>query len=729
MTGKELDYNKHVHLEFGEYVQTHKKHDNTMAQRTLGAVCLGPTGNKHGTHWFMNLITGERITRTFWTEMPMPELAQWWVSEIGRQQRMPKILMFGNHFAEEIKDTLNSVDDDNESYVPDEEEGDDESLEIDDGNDDSDNDDHGLDLDPDVNDDASHDNVQPHGVSDEGEPNDVNDEDLAPDDGNFPSDEGNYNLGEDDDDDADDPPLMETIDEEDEDTDKSDGNEGVNDIPECQGANDNKSEDEGVEGATSGKQGASDDDSNDEGLMESEAFERAASHGATAADSSATGRPKCMVWSKMMDDNIYEYVNTNVHAIFEDMDTELMFTLLSGDDEGDMLSFIMAQMSAKGSIKQFGKKGKEAIMLELEQLLYHKVMQGHDAKTLTKQQKQAALKYLMFLKEKHCGKIKGCGCADGWKQRLYKTKDEMSLPMISIESLFLTCLIDAMEERCVITCDIPGAFMQTDINELIHIKLEGELAELLVCLDPTYQKFITYKNKKLVIYTELSKALYGTLQAALLFWKDLTKFLKGQGFESNPYDWCIMNKNIDSQQCMVRWHVDDLKILHVDDPVVEGLVSALNDKYGKEAPLSVTHGKVHDYLGMTIDYSMPRKVTFSMPDYVEGLIHEMPDELLSGQANTLAANHLFNINDNATKLDEEQVDIYHHLMVKLLYLCKQVCPDTQLAVVFLTMWVQSPDLDDWKKLGQCLTYIRNTKELDLMLKSDMMSVVHWWCWE
>ena len=372
----------------------------------------------------------------------------------------------------------------------------------------------------------------------------------------------------------------------------------------------------------------------------------------------------------MMDDDIYEYVNANVHAIFEDMDTELMFALLSGDDEGDMLSFIMAQMSAKAGIKQFGKKGKEAIMLELEQLLYHKVMQGHDAKTLTKQQKQAALKYLMFLKEKRCGKIKGRGCANGRKQRLYKTKDETSSPMISIESLFLTCLIDAMEERCVITCDIPGAFMQTDINELIHVKLEGELAKLLVCLDPTYQKFITYENKKPVIYTELSKALYGTLQAALLFWKDLTKFLEGQGFEANPYDWCVMNKNINGKQCMVRWHVDDLKISHVDDPVVEGLVSALNDKYGKEAPLSMTHGKVHDYLGMTIDYSMPGKVTFSMPDYVEGLIHEMPDELLSGQANTPAANHLFDVNDNATKLDEEQVDIYHHLTVKLLYLCK-----------------------------------------------------------
>ena len=597
---------------------------------------------------------------------------------------MPKILTFGNRFAEEIEDTLDNVDDDNESYVPDEETDDDESLMIDDDNDDSDDEEHELDPDPDVNDEASHDDVQPHGVSDEDEPNAIDADEPVADDGNFPSDEGDYHSGEDDDDDTDDPPLVETVDEDDEDTDESGGNTGVNDLPECQGASDNESEEEGSEVTTAGQQGVSDGDSDDEGLMESEAFERAASRGATAANSGVTGRPKCTVRSKMMDDDIYEYVNANVHAIFEDMDTELMFTLLSRDDEGDMLSFIMAQMSAKAGIKQFGKEGEEAIMLELEQLLYHKVMQGHDAKTLTKQQKQAALKYLMFLKEKRCGKIKGCGCADGWKQRLYKTKDEMSSPMISIESLFLTCLIDAMEERCVMTCDIPGAFMQTDIDELIHVKLEGELAELLVCLDPTYQKFVTYENKKLVIYTELSKALYGTLQAALLFWKDLTKFLEGQGFEMNPYDWCVMNKNIDGKQCTVGWHIDDLKISHVDDPVVEGLVSALNDKYGKEAPLSVTHGKIHDYLGMTIDYSMPRKVTFSMPDYVEGLIHETPDELLSGQAHTPAANHLFDVNDNATKLDKERGDIYHHLTAKLLYLCKRVHPDTQLAVAFLT---------------------------------------------
>ena len=64
---------------------------------------------------------------------------------------------------------------------------------------------------------------------------------------------------------------------------------------------------------------------------------------------------------------------------------------------------------------------------------------------MTIEERKNALKYLMFLKEKRCGKIKARGCANGRKQHLYKTKEETSSPMISIESLFLTCVIDVME--------------------------------------------------------------------------------------------------------------------------------------------------------------------------------------------------------------------------------------------------------------------------------------------
>eukprot|EP00978_Attheya_sp_CCMP212_P046654 scaffold403813_cov59-Attheya_sp.AAC.1 len=53
-------------------------------------------------------------------------------------------------------------------------------------------------------------------------------------------------------------------------------------------------------------------------------------------------------------------------------------------------------------------------------------------------------------------------------------RKEASSPTVVIESLMLTCVIDSKEERDVAVVDIPGAFMQVDMDELVHMKLEGK---------------------------------------------------------------------------------------------------------------------------------------------------------------------------------------------------------------------------------------------------------------
>ena len=60
------------------------------------------------------------------------------------------------------------------------------------------------------------------------------------------------------------------------------------------------------------------------------------------------------------------------------------------------------------------------------------------------------------------------------------TKEESSTPTVSIEAVLLTCVIEAKEGHDVATVDIPGAFMHADMDELVHIKMEGEMADLLV---------------------------------------------------------------------------------------------------------------------------------------------------------------------------------------------------------------------------------------------------------
>ena len=78
----------------------------------------------------------------------------------------------------------------------------------------------------------------------------------------------------------------------------------------------------------------------------------------------------------------------------------MVFTMLMEHDSVEMLSFLTKQMTARRGLKQFGTAGADAIMKELKQSVYQKVMEGHKSGDLTTTQKKATLKYLMFLKQK-----------------------------------------------------------------------------------------------------------------------------------------------------------------------------------------------------------------------------------------------------------------------------------------------------------------------------------------
>jgi len=107
---------------------------------------------------------------------------------------------------------------------------------------------------------------------------------------------------------------------------------------------------------------------------------------------------------------------------------------------------------------------------------------------------------------------------------------------------------------------------RTDMKEEVHMLLEGTIAKLIVKLDPKlYRKYIwRNKNDKPMLYVRLNKALYGTLQAALLFWRLLSDSLVEWGFKLNEYNKCVANKTIHGRQCTILWHGDDLKISHVE---------------------------------------------------------------------------------------------------------------------------------------------------------------------
>ena len=78
----------------------------------------------------------------------------------------------------------------------------------------------------------------------------------------------------------------------------------------------------------------------------------------------------------------------------------------------------MTQHNMKKGIKLFGDAGIDAVLKELQQLHDRKALEPVNAKEMTTgEEKQGALQYLMFLKQKRNDVINGRGCANGHSKR------------------------------------------------------------------------------------------------------------------------------------------------------------------------------------------------------------------------------------------------------------------------------------------------------------------------
>jgi len=112
-----------------------------------------------------------------------------------------------------------------------------------------------------------------------------------------------------------------------------------------------------------------------------------------------------------------------------------------------------------------------------------------------------------------------------------------------------------------------------------------------------------------------------------------------------------------------------------------------------------------------------------MEDYIKKILEEAPHDM-NGTAKTPAASHLFNTNDRAKKLSEEKAQLFHHIVTKLLYLCRRTRQDIQTTIAFLCTRVKEPDEDDYKKLARVIQYLRGSTDMTLTIEPT--SSPQWW---
>ncbi len=264
-----------------------------------------------------------------------------------------------------------------------------------------------------------------------------------------------------------------------------------------------------------------------------------------------------------------------------------------------------------------------------------------------------------------------------------------------------------------------------DAKDGVIIQITGVIVDWLVKVAPKVYALYVATNSKGIncLLVEYYNAIYGTMVAGLLYYRKFSSSLKNRGFMVNPYDPCVWNRVIVGMQMTMCFHVDDCKISHLDPKVVDYTIAWLCDEYKSvfsdgSGMMKVTQGKVHKYLGMTLDFATSKTVKVTMLEYVDEIIGSWdkacsePDDgykAVSGPKKiaTAAPDDLFKVDEDAAKLDQARAKASHNIMAKKIYVAKRARPDISLSIALVE-------------------YLHSTCGLPLILAADGTGVLSWY---
>ena len=83
-------------------------------------------------------------------------------------------------------------------------------------------------------------------------------------------------------------------------------------------------------------------------------------------------------------------------------------------------------------------------------------------------------------------------------------------------------------------------------------------------------------------------------------------------------------------------------------------------------------------------------------------------EVINKTAATPSKPYLFNVRDDAERLDKENSEVFHSVVANLLYIMKRTRPNFEPTVAFLSTRVSCSTVDDWNKLKRLLQFVKGT---------------------
>ena len=109
------------------------------------------------------------------------------------------------------------------------------------------------------------------------------------------------------------------------------------------------------------------------------------------------------------------------------------------------------------------------------------------------------------------------------------------------------------------------------------------------------------------------------------------------------------------------------------------VIASLSAERNTVGEMTVKRGKIHEYLGMTLDFSEESKFIVNMEEYTNEILIGLPEDM-NGVATTPAADHLFKTCSDAPKLNKERAELFHRVTAQILFLAQHGRYDLQTVI-------------------------------------------------
>jgi predicted nuclease of predicted toxin-antitoxin system len=372
----------------------------------------------------------------------------------------------------------------------------------------------------------------------------------------------------------------------------------------------------------------------------------------------------------------------------------------------DSYDWSFMNLSVAAALNEFGQVAKDACKNELVQLFTEKqALVPVKWENLNTTQRKKVVRSHMFLREKYKDgnfvKMKARLVADGRIQDR-NVYNDYSSSTTKTQSVMMYLKLAAVKGWDLMKLDVGGAFLCADMDdtEEVYMMLDKQLSGMCADWIPEAKECLRDDGKLVV---KVNHAMYGLIQSAKLWYKDLSGYLVSKGFKIVKGDDCVLVKRMQNgKYVVVILYVDDILVLSELSEDRKWVRSILVDKYDK-----VTCEEVErlPYLGMTI---VKRSFGYElcMRSYIEEVIKFYGKEKLREYI-IPATNNFFQVDESSEMLSEKSK--FHSVMAKLLYLGKRGRPDILMPVQFLCTRVQAPTKQDVIKLERVLGYLQFSK--------------------